>query len=59
MFTIRKAKIKHTCLVCNNQVKPKERYISFNKQNIDGTYTTGAICKTCMDEILTSAIKNE
>ena len=57
MFRIRKAKIKHKCLICDKEIKPKSHYINFNKQNIDGTYKTGAICEACAEEIFISAIE--
>ena len=59
MFKIRKAKIKHNCYICNNEIKPKKHYINFNKQNVDGTYTNAAICEVCVDELLLSAIDKE
>ena len=59
MFTMRKAKIKHNCSICNKEIKPKKRYISLNKKNIDETYINGAICENCLEEILTNAINDE
>lgn len=59
MFKIRKAKIQHKCLICNNQIKPKTHYINFNKQNPDGTYKTGAICESCAEDIFVSAIERD
>lgn len=59
MFRIRKAKIKHNCLICNKEIKEKAHYINFNKQNIDGTYKNGAICEACAEEIFISAIESD
>lgn len=59
MFKIRKAKIKHNCFVCNEEIKPKKHYINFSKQNIDGTYTIFALCEKCAEKMLIKAINDE
>lgn len=59
MLTIRKAKLKHVCLICNKHIEPKKHYISLNKQNTDGTYMNGAICEACAEKIILSAILDD
>lgn len=61
MFTIRirKAKIQHECYMCNSKIKPKSHYLNYNKPNVDGTYTTGAICGKCIEEIFKNAINDD
>ena len=59
MLKIRKAKKKHICIICNKEIKAKEKYMQISKKQLDDTYINGAICENCAEKIIASFIEEE
>ena len=59
MLKFRKAKIKHTCLICSKEIEIKQKYIQMSKKQDDNTYKNGAICESCTEKLIISKIEGD